>query len=111
MNELLYSLLNSTGNAIFALKAPQNQEKPYSVYSPVSDVFETCSDGSIGDLEVLYQVDTFGIDYQSCKTITAEFVSALQQSTDFECVIYNSRDTIEDTGRTFRTMLEFKLWK
>ena len=109
-NELLYSSLNNTPYTVHALKAPQNAVYPISIYNQINDNYETCADGSKGNLEVLYQIDTYGTDLGVCKAITQSFISALQSDTRFEVVVYDVRDTIEDTGAIYRSMVELKLW-
>ncbi len=110
MNELLYSVLNSTAHNVCAIAAAQNTVPPYAVYTLVSDNAEMCAGGMTDLKEVRYQLDVYSFSYLECKSIMTDLLTAIRTGTTFKHIIYDLTDGIEPDGKTYRSRLEFKLW-
>jgi len=110
MNELLYSVLNSTGYDIYLLAAPQNKKPPFAVYTPVTQTAEMCAGGLTDFEEINYSLDVYAFDYKECKSIMGELLQAINISNSFKTVIYNLNDGIESDGKTVYSRLDFTLY-
>ena len=111
MDELLVGCLNNTAYIVYDSYAPQEIKKPYAVYSVIANTRDNHSKGQ-GDLkEVRYQIEAYADVKATAVGMIAEFEAALLGCANFEAFIYQSFGNVEDDTKTYRAVLDFKLWK
>ena len=96
---------------VFSDFAPQGTQKPYAIYSVVSNTRDNHATGQGSLKEVRYQIEIFDGKKSDAEAIAADIESRLLACVDFEAYIYQSFGDVEDDNKTYRSVLDFKLWK
>ena len=110
MNELVYAALSGTGHKIFKMKADENIETPYVIYTLINDKFDNCSMGMTDLKESLYQIDAYSKQSKEVDAIMESVITALNNATSFSAVMYSVTNSIENDGEVYRSRIEFNAW-
>ena len=111
MDELLVACFVGADYTVFADFAPQGTQKPYAVYSVISNTRDNHANGQGNLKEVRYQIEVFDAKKSVAEDIAANIESRLLACADFEAYIYQSFGDVEDETKAYRSVLDFKLWK
>ncbi len=105
----LYDCLKTIKGGIYALIAPQNDKRPYSVYHIISDIKTTALKEQCDFPQIRFQIDVYSEDIIECMDIRDSIEIKLLANTDIKCIIYQSFSNVTDEGRVFRSTIDFKL--
>jgi len=111
MDELLATCLSGEVYKVYAYFAPQSKVKPYGVYDVISNSRDNHSTGQGAVKEVRYQIDVYGSTKSEVDEIALSIENKLLNCSTFSAVIFQSFGDVEDDNKTFKYVLDFKLWK
>jgi len=111
MDELLATCLGGADYIIYSDFAPQSVSMPYGVYTVVSNTRDNHSIGQGNLKEVRYQIDVYAETKGAAEIVAIDIESKLLACADFEAYVYQSFGEVEDDTKTYRSVLDFKLWK
>ena len=111
MEQLLYDCLKGSVNYdIYALKAPQNKDDNYAVYTTISDVKTNNLNGQCDLSNVRFQIDVYAKDYPTIKSISAEIQAKIIGCNTYHGLVIESQDINDSDYIGYRVTLDIKVW-
>ena len=111
MEQLLYDCLKGSANYdLYALKAPQNKDDRYAVYTTISDIKENTLTQECGLYNVRFQIDIYAKDYPAVKSIASEIQMSVAGCTEFHGLNIESQDVNDSDYIGYRVTLDVKVW-
>lgn len=114
----LYTVLSGSsalstliGGRIYPLHRVQSGATPSLVYSRVSGLRENSIRGYVGLENARIEINIYTTSVDELRTIGAEAVSAMTETTVFTGVCQDAPfDNFDDTLQLYRRVLEFSVW-
>lgn len=107
VEKLLYDCLKDTNGGFFALMAPQNRSKPYSVYKVISDIKTYALEGQCDYPQTRFQINVYGDDLSKIIEISEDIQTDLMAYKSFSCIIHQTFSDVQDEGPTYRIVIDF----
>ena len=101
--------VNLVSNRVYAVKAPQGVDKPYIVYSKVSNQREYSHDGFADLSRARMQVSCYADSYGSAKQVAEEVISTLEGWENVSFLV-NEQDLYEEDTGIYHVPVDFFIW-
>ncbi len=107
VEKLLYDCLKDTEGGFYALIAPQNSPKPYSIYQVISDIKTYALEGQCDYPQTRFQINVYGDDLFKIVEISEDIQTKLMAYKSFTCIIHHTFSDVQDEGSMFRVVIDF----